>query len=109
MEFDEYQKKARLTEFYPKEVEPWVYISIALGGEVGEVLNKLKKIMRDENFEVSKEKKEDLSYELGDILWYLSALCGQLGLSLDVVAKRNIDKLKSREERGKLAGSGDKR
>ena len=109
MDFEEYQKEARKTEVYPKGLNDWIYTSMALGGEVGEILNKLKKVIRDENSEISEEKREDLSYEIGDVLWYIAAFCTALNLNFDDIARKNLDKLKSRHERDKLKGSGDKR
>ena len=53
--------------------------------------------------------KDDLTKELGDVLWYLSAVANDLGIDLQSVAERNIKKLKSRQERGVLGGSGDNR
>jgi hypothetical protein len=36
-------------------------------------------------------------------------LAADLGLSLDEIAARNLDKLRSRAERAQLGGSGDRR
>jgi NTP pyrophosphatase (non-canonical NTP hydrolase) len=47
--------------------------------------------------------------ELGDVLWYLSALATELDTNLSSVADKNIQKLFSRKERGVLKGSGDNR
>ena len=44
------------------------YTALALAGEVGELLNKIKKIARD-NIQI---EREEIISELGDILWYLS-------------------------------------
>jgi NTP pyrophosphatase (non-canonical NTP hydrolase) len=46
---------------------------------------------------------------LGDVLWFLAELCTQLGLSLEVVAARNIEKLRGRQTRRTLGGDGDSR
>jgi NTP pyrophosphatase (non-canonical NTP hydrolase) len=55
------------------------------------------------------EQIEELKKELGDILWYLSAICSDFGISLQDVAQTNHDKLESRRERNVLNGSGDNR
>ena len=102
MTFDEYQEFARLTAMYPEDVKV-VYPTLGLCGEAGEVAEKIKKHMRDGRSLVG------VGLELGDVLWYISALADDLGITLEEVAQANIDKLASRMERGKLGGSGDDR
>lgn len=109
MDFKQYQEKARKTALYPNVGSNFIYPSLGLGGETGEVLEKIKKVMRDSNGQVTPEIKESLKKEMGDILWYLSALASELGMSLDDIAAANIDKLYSRKDRGKLQGRGDDR
>jgi len=106
MEFNEYQNKAKETAEYPNSLNGAVfYTAIGLAGEVGELLNKIKKIARD-NITLD---KDDIAYELGDILWYLSELARAMNIDLDYVAIKNLEKLRSRKERGTLHGSGDHR
>lgn len=109
MEFSEYQDKAGQTAIYPNRGDNIYYPCLGLAGESGEVCEKIKKIMRDDDGKVSEEKRELLKKELGDILWYVSALSDELGLKLDEIAEHNIEKLFSRKDRGKLQGSGDNR
>jgi NTP pyrophosphatase (non-canonical NTP hydrolase) len=58
---------------------------------------------------IDEETREKLGNELGDALWYMGALAGEISLTLDQVAKANLEKLASRKERGVLRGSGDDR
>jgi len=111
MEFDEYQKKTKETAIYPRDnpVVALSYATLGLAGEAGEIANKVKKIIRDNKGEITHEVKDNLSDELGDVLWYLSALASELDASLNDVADKNIQKLFSRKERGVLQGSGDNR
>lgn len=109
MDFKEYQEKSRKTAVYPNRDNNFVYPTIGLSGEVGEVSEKVKKIIRDDEGAVSEEKKSEIEKELGDVLWYVSQLASEFGLSLDSIAERNIKKLFSRLERGKIQGSGDNR
>lgn len=104
MEFNEYQELARTTAIYPKQYMT-VYPALGLAGETGEVCEKIKKHIRDNNV----LDKEDLTKELGDVLWYLSNLASDLDISLNDVAQKNYDKLKSRMERNVIHGSGDNR
>ncbi|MDO8667978.1 MAG: nucleoside triphosphate pyrophosphohydrolase family protein [bacterium] len=88
---------------------PIVYPAMGLSNEVGEFLGKLKKIFRDQKGKFTERDKESLRDELGDVLWYFTQVCTELGLTLEEVGKSNLDKLFSRLERDKINGSGDKR
>lgn len=109
MHLSDYQKKAWQTALYPDANNNPYYPALGLGGEVGEVLNKVKKIMRDHGGKITDEFRADLKKELGDVLWYVAALATELDLDLSDIAQDNIDKLTSRKERGVLSGSGDDR
>lgn len=109
MNFDEYQKKAGETALYPVIGAKFVYPALGLADEAGEVVGKIKKVMRDDNGVVSEEKKIEIKKELGDVLWYLAQLSTELNLKLSEVATANVEKLSSRKDRGVLHGSGDNR
>ena len=104
LNFRDYQNEAKKTAIYPENAK-LTYPLLGLSGEVGEVCEKVKKHIRDGR----ELDKDDLTKELGDVLWYLSAVANDLGIDLQSVAERNIKKLKSRQERGVLGGSGDNR
>jgi len=110
MQFDEYQKIAEITAKYPDKYKI-IYGAMGLGNESGEVLGKIKKWMRgdDGEGEMSEERRQDLKGELGDVLWYLTILARDLGLTLDEVAEYNNKKLLDRLERDKIQGDGDTR
>lgn len=110
MTFDEYQKKAKTTAIYPKfGGVTWVYPALGLASEAGEVANKLKKVIRDQNGAMTDEVRQAVKAEIGDALWYISQLAGELDFKLEDVASSNLAKLSSRKERGKLQGKGDNR
>jgi NTP pyrophosphatase (non-canonical NTP hydrolase) len=109
MNFTEYQEKSRKTALYPDKGNNFIYPTLGLSGEAGEVAEKIKKVIRDKGGIIDEETKEAIKKELGDVLWYVSQLATELGLSLDEIAEKNIEKLLSRLERGKLQGSGDDR
>jgi NTP pyrophosphatase (non-canonical NTP hydrolase) len=109
MEFNKYQKESRKTAIYPKIGKSYVYPTLGLANEAGEFAGKIKKIFRDDGGKVTKEKKQDLIHELGDILWYLSQIATEFNFKLSDVAEENLKKLSSRKERGVLHGSGDNR
>lgn len=122
MTFKEYQQKTAETAIYKDNIarlDPstsdridkiicLAYVGLGLG-EVGELQGKIKKIIRDNNGIVNDDMKKSLGKELGDILWYISQTCSELGLDMGEVAEINLVKLASRKERGVLAGSGDER
>jgi NTP pyrophosphatase (non-canonical NTP hydrolase) len=109
MDFDEYQKKAGETAIYPVIGAKFVYPAMGLADEAGEVVGKIKKVMRDDSGVVTEEKKIEIKKELGDVLWYLAQLSTELGLKLSEVAIANVEKLSSRKDRDVLHGSGDNR
>ena len=109
MNFNEYQVKARSTAIYPNIGENIIYPTLGLCGESGEVAEKVKKIIRDDGGKVSKEKKELLKKELGDCCWYIANLATELGLTLDEIVELNIIKLRDRQNRNVIKGSGDER
>lgn len=111
--FKDYQETITDFAVYPEKntggVAALSYCGLGLGGETGEVLEHLKKVQRDHAGVVSLERREALSKELGDVLWYLGRLASELGLELDTVARKNIEKLQDRKNRGVIQGSGDNR
>lgn len=109
MTFDEYQAKAATTSTIEDLSDLTVYTTLGLNGEAGEIAEKVKKIIRDKDSDFSQLDREDITKELGDVLWYLAMLALSLGISLDEVATTNVTKLASRKDRGILHGSGDNR
>ena len=109
MNFDTYQIKARKTALYPNLGSNFIYPTLGLVGEAGEVAEKVKKVIRDKNCVFDKKEELALKKELGDVLWYISNLCSEFNFSLDEVAQGNLDKLKLRASKGRISGSGDDR
>ncbi len=109
MTFEEYQDSARKTAIYPNKDNNFIYPTLGLVGEAGEVAEKIKKVLRDENGIISEEKRGEIVKELGDVLWYIANLSKEIGVSLEEVANKNLEKLQSRQQRGELHGSGDNR
>jgi NTP pyrophosphatase (non-canonical NTP hydrolase) len=111
MTLNDYQRKSREFAHYPRvcTVKPrvgnLVYPALALAGEAGEVANLVKKLVRQSNSlapvtVVDDEDRAKLGEELGDVLWYVSALATELGFTLEEVAKANLTKLAKRYEKG---------
>lgn len=87
----------------------YCYPALGLAEEAGEVAGKYAKAVRDCNGEIDSERKEAIIKELGDVTWFVAELCTTLGVSLEEVMQKNIDKLTSRKERNVLHGEGDNR
>jgi NTP pyrophosphatase (non-canonical NTP hydrolase) len=108
VEFSDYQRFSRRTAEYPREA--WLsYPALGLAGEAGEVAEHAKKAIRDDGGTVTDERRAALAAELGDVLWYTAQLASELGLELEDIARGNLEKLFSRQARGVLSGSGDRR
>lgn len=107
-EFKRYQAQAMATAIYPEDARV-IYPALGLANEAGEVLGKIKKVIRDQQGDYTDESREAIEAELGDVLWYVAALCHDLDLDLGRVAEKNIEKLRDRSRRGKVGGTGDTR
>lgn len=108
MELNEYQKEALVTATF-SEVVKIVYPTLGLNGEAGEVAEKVKKVIRDNNGDFSREKCVEIAKELGDCAWYLAVLAHGIGYTLEEICEMNIAKLRSRQQRGMIHGNGDNR
>lgn len=108
MTLNEYQHGALETAVYPED-KRIIYPTLGLAGESGEVAEKVKKVFRDNHCEFTQERKEAIALEIGDVLWYCATLANDLGFSLEQVGQMNLNKLRSRQQRNKIAGDGDYR
>lgn len=108
MTLNEYQRAALETSIYPQEYKI-IYPTLGIAGEAGECSDKIKKVIRDNNSKFTEDKKREIAKEIGDVLWYCSALANDLGFSLETICEMNIEKLKSRQKRGMISGDGDNR
>jgi NTP pyrophosphatase (non-canonical NTP hydrolase) len=75
------------------------YLSLGLVVEAGEVASLFANLVN----------RDSLKKELGDVLWFVAVLSEHYNLDLQDVAIGNINKLRSRQQRGTLQGSGDDR
>ncbi len=131
MNLNDYEKFAKSTAVYPKiivlknptedqmrrceavgvELEniTWVYPLIGLFGEAGELANKLKKVIRDNHFELTEEKKEEIIDEKGDLAWYSVILDSELNIEPDLILRFNINKLQERKKNNTVHDDGGTR
>lgn len=128
---DRYQEIATKSAIYPGRGTPLglAYVALKLNGEAGELAEHVGKAMRDDDFipiaqmndvdldksfacltgKLTTSRRALIIKEIGDVLWYLSAACNELGISLSHAATINLEKLCDRTERDALRGSGDER
>lgn len=104
-----YQTSALKTAVYPDQGANFAYPALGLVGEAGEVADKLKKVIRDNDGILTDAVRDAVAKEIGDVLWYVSVLAYEMDYDLNTIAQMNLDKLASRQERNVLTGSGDDR
>lgn len=78
---------------------------LGLVGESGEVAEKTKKLLRDS----SRLDRDDIIKEIGDVVFYATALANYFDSSLAEVMEMNMKKLNDRAARGVIRGNGDNR
>ena len=103
---DEYQTLAAESAVFPKYVA-LMYLALKLNGEAGEVAELVGKHIRGD--EDKKDIKDALVKELGDVMWYIAMLADHVDVHLSNVATTNINKLRDRQNRNVVKGSGDNR
>jgi len=101
----EYSDIISQLDLYPVHHRLECYI-LGINEEAGELAGKRKKLIRDG---YGPDIRTQMILELGDIMWYNSRLATFLGTTLEEVMDMNVAKLKSRQARGTLRGSGDDR
>jgi len=110
MNLNEYQEKAKKTDLHTKvEANELDYYLLGLASETGDVLGRIKYIYRDLGGKVTPTEKEKIKKELGDLLWYLSAICDRFDFSLEDVAELNLKKLSNRMQNNTLHGEDPNR
>lgn len=126
MELHEYQKQA-MTTCLPT-CKNIAYMSMNLCGEVGELHSKLAKAIRksklfigtserneegerilNQTYTLTTEELLDIEKECGDVMWQIAGVCSVLGFDLEDVCRQNLEKLRSRKQRGVIDGNGDNR
>ncbi len=108
MTFSDYQTEALKTASDNKQLE-FYHRVLGLVGESGEIAEKVKKLIRDQDGDLAALDRDDMTKELGDVLWYIATIADYLDIPLESVAKTNVAKLADRQKRDVLRGSGDNR
>lgn len=113
MYIHDYVNATDSTAIYPAagsgDLPALAYAALGLSGEVGEVAEKIKKVIRDDEGMVYEDRLAEIQKELGDVAWYWARLHRELGLDPVSTLTLNQYKLLDRKDRGVLKGSGDNR
>lgn len=97
MNFQEYQAEVKRTvNFTGTETEIVSNMCMGITGETGELVDYIKKVL----YHGHKYDREKITYEAGDILWYLTALLNKVEISLEEVVNCNKIKLRKRYPNG---------
>ena len=88
--YELFQKSTEKREFDIK------YFALGIGGEVGEVQNEIKKLERDDDNILTKERKDKIIKELGDVMWYITGLCRKIDCDIETILEKNIEKLSNK-------------
>ena len=97
MTLNEYQELAQRTSNPELDRQGHLFNGVlGLSGEAGECADLVKK----HYFQDGRLFVDALEDELGDVMWYVAETAKALGLSLEEVAERNVEKLKKRYPEG---------
>ena len=97
MTFNEYQQDAlRTAGLFDSNTTRLAMMALGLAGEAGEAADYIKKHL----YHGHVLERQTLAKELGDILWYVSAMADAIGYNLETIAKMNVKKLEKRYPEG---------
>jgi NTP pyrophosphatase (non-canonical NTP hydrolase) len=109
MTFNEYQQFAMTTTQGIADDLKIIYPTLGLAGEAGEVVEKVKKVLRNDKGKFSSEKRVEIAKEIGDVVWYCAVLANNLGFKFSEIAEINRAKVQDRVARGVINSEGDNR
>ena len=92
MTLSDYQRMARRTAGIKLKSDKMEEALFGLSGEVGELCDHYKKYM----YQGHDLDYDHMAEEAGDVMWYLAEIADSLGVTLEEIARRNIDKLRKR-------------
>lgn len=90
---DDFQKQVlRSVAITDKTVAALAHRTLGLTGEAGIISNAMKKVIRDNNGQLTDEDKALLKERLGDVMYYTAVLAEYADLSLEDVAEQQLQK-----------------
>lgn len=109
MDFTEYQHKSRKYDHVVAGIPSWAFWAVSLAEEAGEVLGKIKRILRDDGGVITSTRRTDVIKELGDLMYNVARVADAFDVDFQEIADASLAKLEDRYQRGVLKGSGDNR
>lgn len=93
--FDRFQELVNRTYYFVGETkrEELLYLALATNSEAGEMADEIKKLIRDDNGELSEERKLKIQKEMGDCLFYMAILATKLGFNFHTAPLAEMVKL----------------
>jgi NTP pyrophosphatase (non-canonical NTP hydrolase) len=104
----DYEEFVEETQRFPKESAN-EYLIAGLASEMGEVAGVWKRVIRGDYESDDTIITKRMLDELGDVLWYVTAIALEHGSSLEEVIGRNTAKLTQRMLNNTIKGEGDTR
>jgi len=88
------------------------YRAMEFGGECGELLNEIKKLVRDTDYKkngyIPNIYKEKIKNEIGDCIFGIQSICNKLNFDFKECQSKNIKKiLKRKKKRNEIFGDDD--
>lgn len=96
MELNEYMELAARTDIPKTQIDGLRDAAMGMVGEAAEALDHMKKVL-EQGHDLDFEK---LIEETGDNLWYIAKMARYCGVTLEDVARQNIEKLRKRYPEG---------
>lgn len=97
LNLNDYQQLALRTAGHHGDLErTLLYTTLGLNGEVGETAEMVKKAF----FHGHELDRDKLKKELGDVLWYVAVMADALDMTLEEIARENVEKLARRYPEG---------
>jgi len=97
MTLNEYQELAQRTSNRALDAKGHLFNGVlGLAGEAGECADLVKK----HYFQDGRLFVDALEDELGDVMWYVAETARAMGLTLEEVARHNVEKLRKRYPEG---------
>jgi len=93
---NEYQELVKRTmKGFPNSLSELASWGLGISGEAGDVAGCIKKTLFHQN-----DQTKGIRENLGDVAWYLAAICNHFGWKLEDILTENIEKLKQRYPNG---------